>query len=530
MDTKPEPIVSMDTDEPWSSPSSIAFSDGTDFDDEEIEKMWAKEQYEMSNNDREAATNELHGVESRYNVKDFENPETHYQALIKFDNELNSPHSTIPASLKSSYLLAVRLNSTYVSSSEFRLRFLRAEFFDVHKAVLRFCRCLNFLVDFFGEISLLRQIFLTDLTKSERRLLKEGELQLSPYRDPLGRRIIYVIGNVGANYTFRERDRVGVYLLFQILAEDVTTQQNGIVSVRLFTDDVKKSVEGDNTQHVMKLFAGFFEACPMRFSAVHMCFPNEFLFRFLKPLMLFLVGKPGRKVLRIHSGTNIERNYSLSSFGIRVDDIPTTYSGRIKTRQHLRWLKVRLAMDDFVKQQCSESVDGEYRCFYASDQYTIRSFPHIQCPEINSVLFHKNGVAWEFPGNIKFRALLDEQLPHRKLSRNASNKTHSEKEEVFDRIIRLSLAKNFQLLLYDETKHWYIELKEPKALRKYIGFAIRGRKRRVSALRQRHEGSSNGIQNADETDNTTSSDVAPAPVFINMDGGNLGLKKCCYGT
>ena len=518
-------------------------SNTIDIDEDKIEKIWAREQYEMSMNDREAAANELHGVQSRYNATDFENPENHYQALIKFDNELNNPNSTIPASVKTNYLRALRINSTYVSSSDFRLRFLRAEFFDVHKAILRFCKCLNVLVQYFGEVSLLRQIFLSDLSKNERKLLKEGELQLLPSRDSLGRRILFVLGNVGANYTFEERDRVGIYMIFQVLAEDVTTQQNGLVTVHVLTEDVKNSMEGENKPRMARLMIAFFEACPVRFSAVHMCFPNEFMFRFLKPLMLFLVGKAGRRVLRIHSGTNMECYYSLRSFGIRLEDIPTTFSGRIKTRQHMRWMKVRQTMDDFFNQQCKESVDGEYRYFYASDQYTIRPFPHIHCPENNSVLFHKNGVAWDFPGNIKFRALLDEQLPMDALSRKKSSgnlkstgildsaTAISNKEKLFDRIIRLSLAQNFQFLLHDESKHWYIELKELDVLRRYIGFAIRGHKRRVSAMRQRQEYSSNANRNAANNENNASgnsSDETQSPDFTNMDGRNHQPENCCY--
>lgn len=190
----------------------------------------------------------------------------------------------------------------------------------------------------------------------------------------------------------------------------------------------------------------------------------------------------------------------------------------------MRWMKVRAAMDQFIKQQCNDSVDGEYRNFYASDQYTIQPFPHIQCPELNCVCFHKNGVAWEFPGNIEFRALLDEHLPSYTTSSNSSSgnlkSTRTldsifapfENEGLFDRIIRLSIARNFRFLLYDETKHWYIDLKEPEVLRRYIGFAIRGRKRRESAQRQRHAISSNGI---------------PTPIFTNMDGSSDIVNDCC---
>jgi len=516
--------ISMDVSEEGdTSTSSMNVVDDVtnddDIDEKKIEKLWAKERYEMSHGEREAATDELHGVKSRYNTTEYESPENHFKALVQFDSELNNPNSEIPSRLKCNYLRALRMNSSYVTSSDYRLRFLRAEFFDVSKAIVRFCKCLNFMVEVFGDISLLRQIFLSDLNKTERKLLKEGAMQLSPSRDSLGRRSLFFLGACGANYSTRERNRVGLYLIFQVLAEDVTTQRNGLVTIHLMSEDVWGIMGGANKPQFSNLFLSVFESCPLRFSAIHICFPEKLLYRLLKPLVLLLVGNEGRKTMRVHSGTTMEINYSLSSFGVRLDDIPMTYSGTIKTRQHMRWMKVRAAVDQYIEEQCKGKVDGDFRHFYASDQYDIQPIPHIQCPEINCVLFHKNGVAWEFPGNIKFRAFLDEQLPknyhlHDRYSGNPkaistgisnAHTTLSEKEGLYDRIIRLSFAQNVQFLLYDDTKHWYIDLKEPDVLRKYIGFAIRGRQRRVSA--QQHSGGNNNTQN-----NATNN------VFINMDG------------
>jgi hypothetical protein len=528
----------MDVSESSSSIYTATSSNAYTFDDEifqavmekDMEKLWAKEQYEMPQIDREAATDELHGVKSRYNEMEYENPENHYHALIQFDNQLNNPNLGIPSHLKDNYLRALGMNSTYVSSSNFRLRFLRCEFFDIPKAIVRFCKYLNLMVEMFGDISLLREIFLSDLTKSERKLLKEGGMQLSPARDTLGRRILFFLGNCGANYSPRERDRVGIYLIYQVLAEDVTTQRNGLVSIHLLDHDVMKTMMGENKAQSANFFGAIFDSCPLRFSAIHMCFPNDLLFRLLKPTMLLVVGSFGRKVLRVHSGTTIECNYILSSFGVRLDDIPTTYSGTIKTRQHMRWMKVRSAMDEFIKKQCNDNVDGNYRYFYASDLYTIQPFPHVQCPEINCVLFHQNGVAWEFPGNIKFRAFLDDQMQNNIHLNNRSSSDNlrsigsgadaqfisPENEGLFDRIIRLSIEQNFQFLLHDESKHWYIDLKEPDSLRRYIGFAIRGRQRRVSA--QRYQ----------QNNNATLTTPRQA-VFTDMDGHrrkNCGPDVC----
>ena len=526
---KADAVTSMDVSGSSSS-SSMEMVDDKVVNKEMIEKLWARERYEMQIDDREATQNELHGVESKYDASKHENPENHHNALLEFNNELNL-NSRLSSKLKSGYLTALSLKSSYVSSSDFRLRFLRADFFDVSKAVVRFCNYLNFMAEWFGEVSLLRQIFISDLTKRERKCLKEGSMQLLPTRDSLGRRILVFAGNAGGNYAPRERDRVGIYIFCQVLAEDETTQRNGLVSVSLLSEDVHRSMGGENLSNRSNFIQSVFEACPVRISALHMCFPNELLFRMLKPIMLCVVGNTGRKCLRIHSGTRLECDYSLNTFGISPDDIPLTYSGTIKTRQHTRWVKVRGAMDDYVEQQCKERVNGDYRYFYASDQHTIKPFPHIQCPEINCVLFHKNGVAWEFPGNVEFRAFLDEQLQlNNHLDNRSSGNSKStgsdtlaalEKEGLLDRILRLSFEQNFQFLLHDETKHWYNELNNPATLRRYIGFAIRGRQRLAGAKRQRQ-----GWEASDDDTRNNRNQVTRSTVFTNMDGHDFGPDIC----
>ncbi len=481
-----------------------------------VEKLWARELYEMDIEDREATTNELHGVKSRYDASNYEIPEKHRQALIEFEKELNNSNSGISEELKRGYLRALSLNSSYVTSSDFRMRFLRAEFFDISKAVKRFYGNLNMLVEYYGEVSLLRQIFLSDLTKNERKLLRKGSMQLSPSRDPLGRRVVFFLGDFGAGYSALERDRVGLYLMYQVMAEDETSQRNGVVSISILSDlSLQVSVGNPRSK---KFFQNFFEWTPVRVSAIHLCFPNAPLYRLLQPIMLMAIGNTGRKLLKIHSGTNIECYYSLKSFGIQPDDFPRTFSGSIKTRQHVRMLKFRAAMEHYIEQQCSTHANGDYRNFYTPGQKaTTKPFPHIQCPEINAVLFHKNGVAWDFPGNVRFREFLDQQLPSQNNSRSTScsdaTAFTTEKQVLIDRIIRFSCEKNFRYLLHDDTKHWYNEIQNPALLRRYIGLAIRGRQRRMGAKRQRQGWDNDRESNKAVFTNMNGSEYDCAPNF-----------------
>jgi len=337
-----------------------------------MEKIWAKERYDMNPFDREKTSYELHGVRSR--AID-ETPELLEHSLKCFDDEILK----LPLREKKQHEYCMQMNSTYILSSLFRLRFLRAEFFDAKKAAIRYCRCLDMLVDYFGEYALFRQLFLTDLDKNELRFLKEGDMQLLPARDTLGRRLLVFVGGDSPS---KVRDKVGLFLLFQAVAEDVTTQRNGLVSIHLMCEEVKLAMTNNRSpsQH-QKFFTDVLAAAPIRWSGMHMCFPDEGVYRFLKPLMLFVVGEAARRVLRVHSGSRTECDYSLSSFGIPLEDIPCTNTGTVKLKNHQRWIKVRLKVEKFIKDQAQDDYFRYYgRC------NEIIPFPKIQCPEIDCVV------------------------------------------------------------------------------------------------------------------------------------------------
>jgi len=484
-----------------------------------IEKLWAKERYEMSYLDREASSYELHGVATR--AVD-ETTELITNSLRSFEEELCSMIPLLQNDNKksSAYELGIRMNSTYIRSPLFRLRFLRAELFDVKKSVERYCTCLDLLFEYFGEISLLRQLFLSDLSKDELKMLKEGTLQILPSRDVLGRRILVFLGNVGSSYSIQIVNKVAIFLIFQILAEDVTTQRNGIVSLHLMCDEIQIRFKQNDIQQQARLFKNVLSSAPCRWSGLHVCFPSDGLYGILSPLVLYLNGELGRKVLRFHSGTQTECEYSLRSFGIPIVDIPTTHTGTIKLKNHGRCLKVRTVYDKFIKEQANDN----YRNYYAPENQII-PFPKIQCPELHCVLFRKNGVAWEYPGNIKFRRFLQEidnriaeniqqQQQQRFIGNNVASSSLSSsslssssvmmnREEHVEYLLKEANLRGFSFLLYDEKNHWYIEITEKDELPKQLASALRGhRKRRARSYRHLHDNDDNN-----NNDDTTMMDI-----------------------
>lgn len=83
----------------------------------------------------------------------------------------------------------------YVNTTEFRLRFLRAELFQTKKAAERMVKYLALLYETFGLVALRRPIRFSDLTKVEQEFLRGGDYQLLPYRDRSGRRVACIVTN-----------------------------------------------------------------------------------------------------------------------------------------------------------------------------------------------------------------------------------------------------------------------------------------------------------------------------------------------
>mmetsp|Transcript_9316 Transcript_9316/g.23169 ORF Transcript_9316/g.23169 Transcript_9316/m.23169 type:complete len:501 (+) Transcript_9316:122-1624(+) len=407
-----------------------------------MEKLWAKELYELSRKERETINNELHGVL----LSDmYTNPEREWseeQYCFYFDAFQNEIDTNITFADKQSYLKGLELGSSYILSNDFRMGFIRTERYNIENATRRYCRCLDFLLEYFGKGALMRPLLMSDLTKKEAKFLREGYVQILPSRDRLGRRILAQLGSYGGRqYTELEKFRVNIYLCFAVLSVDITTQRLGAVSLASFTRGAEEAMR-EEARTISKLMKQFFAAIPLRWSAAHLCIPDDPLFRILKALVIFFLGLNGRKMLRIHTGTPLECDYTLRSFGIPTDDIPRTYTHTIKVKNHNRFIKVRKSVDAFVENA------------FASNEVAFMRFPGIECPEVNCVLFGR--YAWDHPGNIEFRGLLRETFIGKERHVDLSDRMHSIVKDVIDE----SLSRKFRFLMYDRKTFLYKEVTE----------------------------------------------------------------------
>ena len=93
----------------------------------------------------------------------------------------------------------------FIDDEIFRLRFLRCELFDIQKAITRFISYLDLSYELFGEVALKRPIRISDLSKSELRFIRKGFLQVLPYPDRAGRRVVVLLGGLTPDIDTTER-------------------------------------------------------------------------------------------------------------------------------------------------------------------------------------------------------------------------------------------------------------------------------------------------------------------------------------
>ena len=141
--------------------------------------------------------------------------------------------------------------------------------------------------------------------------------------------------------------RLSLFVTMAVL-EDVETQKKGAVGITMW-----HKVSIDDFHKRGQCHKRIKEAFPIRLSAIHFCLPHENassndssspqLLRLLKAMFVMSIGAENRPHMRIHIGSTVECMYALQSFGILTEQIPVNATtGETKTKQHLKWLDLKL--------------------------------------------------------------------------------------------------------------------------------------------------------------------------------------------
>ena len=184
---------SLDDEESLSKSKSKSNSNSEN-DKDSTNFQYGKSRYCLSGEMRNCIQEEVHGVHC---MNPEETPGFLRTSLSKLAEILESPDQ-IPERNKKAYLASQNLGSntpTYVNTDDFRLRFLRADLFDIHKAARSIVKFLDVMEAIFGSFALERPPQLDDFDKEELKMIKMGTVQFLPFRDRVGRRIMVVFPN-----------------------------------------------------------------------------------------------------------------------------------------------------------------------------------------------------------------------------------------------------------------------------------------------------------------------------------------------
>ena len=143
-----------------------------------VDVLLSKELLRLSVQERNDLQEEIHGVKC---MSPEETPAFIEEKLSQLSFMLNNRNDIIPPQEKQAYLKSQQFDEgrQYVNSMDFRLRFLRCDFFDVKKAAKLLTKHLDCVVELFGLYALTRPIQLEDFNKKELQIIRKGYVSLN---------------------------------------------------------------------------------------------------------------------------------------------------------------------------------------------------------------------------------------------------------------------------------------------------------------------------------------------------------------
>jgi len=408
--------------------------------------------FNLNINDRLELEEELHGVRCRA-VE--ETPELIALALAEFDIQVNGRKNSDP-SIK--VLRKVMPNNqitngleppNYLNLPEVRLRFLRSEFFNVEKAVAKFIASLEFMSELFGEYIADRPPRISDFNTAEEAAFMSSRNSFFPYRDRSGRRILIGVGNCNFHLDVKVRYKIIMFMLWTV-SEDIEAQMRGIVIIAWSFDeeneetwekDIRPSMSAELRSYSQKLN----RSIPVRVVSWQHYYRDTAFFRFLAGLYSFTVNKEYRPIYRAHFGSDLELRYKLAGFGVPIDLMPISSTGKLKFENHRGWIN---ALKEKLRMTPNNPFNREI----------------VECPRIHDVVFRKGPATKHNIGNQKYRELINEfSLEHYKGDR-------VQKYEITMIVIDRINKRNGRFL---EWKNMWLVYKDMEEVRKKIASAFK---------------------------------------------------------
>lgn len=443
--------------------------------------------------------------------------------------QASSAFSGIPSPSPAS---ATRTYAAYADDDDFRLRFLRCCLFDVPKAVRRFANYLNFIQTYWGDSSLARPIQVSDFNTTELKILKRGIVQLLPFRDRRGRRVIANLGDA-RNVEDIAAVKVWFYMFDCATRDSIESQKNGVISIldgsninsELTISDLNPETRNrlsammqlGSTEAFSPMVAAHW-AMPTRVVCVHVCWPDIPIVKFMANVYFFktaLVARFGASEslsaldihrIKFHQGEETEMRYAVKSYGIPIELLPLTGTNSIKLNYHNQWIKTRRLVESNQNKyqfQYNCGFKAEYDCEFDDkggnghgELVTI-----VECPCSHDVVFRNGTQSMENPGNAMFRnAILSYWAERERIRSNnhnsnsnsnhisgyaADNRDHGTKatisttsddthdREFRDKLVRhIEVYKKGRFLEWDKSLNVWIQMKDKARIHRKVAMSF----------------------------------------------------------
>lgn len=166
------------------------------------------------------------------------------------------------------------------------------------------------------------------------------------------------------------------------------------------------------------------------------------------------IGSHNRARLKLHIGTSIELRYIIQVYGIPIEFIPITYTGKIKLLYVRQWLRIRNMIenqDELRHKMMAPELNSNTSTIINTntiDTNTIScnddSIVIVEAPYLNDILFKMGVSLTNHPGNNTLRNLIDSKVKqlHESYSDNPSQQQFPKKDikktllfEIMDEIV-----------------------------------------------------------------------------------------------
>ena len=304
------------------------------------------------------------------------------------------------------------------------------------------------------------------MKKTKKHYNIVGQSQVLTVRDKMGRRMF--VGTNQFDYskqiTIQEFSRVTVYLAFGIMEDEETSAKEGAVHVNFLALNSKiMTISWDRQfKDRNEFYQKLIESTSARYTAIHVNMPDTKLYHFLKAIILSMMPSAYRAITRIHTGSTLECNYSMCSFGIPTHNMCITSAGKTKNKAFLQTLRARNAIDEYRKQRCRilnvHYVTQEMEKNFSMEQLQLLKdsniptiCPGTDCPDMNCIILGDRRM-YKRSANIEFRYFL--QL--KRQQEDAKERPRSLDIDFLDEIIdEAYILKGYKFVAYDTKYCWY---------------------------------------------------------------------------